>query len=325
VLELKEVIMPNQSQKIRVLIVDDCVMTRHFLGDALTDWGYDVVRCRSGEEAWQKLQGETGPVIVLLDWVMPGMSGVELCSRIRHEQLNLKCDYVYVMLVTARQGRDNLLEGMRAGADVYITKPIDLDVLHERVEAGRRIVMRMAGLPAEQSNHLPSASVPQYSSLLNRGDIVEILKQSLEHQWKLKSSLAVLMIALDDLRLLHDAGHGDDAEELLRTVITHLRDELSDGDAFGRYDNEHLLLVLPNRDSGQAMAMAERINSWVKNIELNRQVQGIRSIIGLTVSSYYDSVMADELIRLTQEGLRRAQATGEDKCFLHWSWSVTLR
>ncbi len=311
--------MPNTKQPIRVLVVDDCVMTRRLFWEALNLWGYEIVPCRDGEDAWEKLQHEEGPVMMLLDWVMPGISGIELCRRIRQK---LQRDYVYIVLATAKQGRENLLEGMRAGADAYLTKPIDLDELRERVEAGRRIVTRIAGLPETKPDSPPA---PIFGALLNRDDIVEILRLSLDEQWKQKASVAVMMIGLDDLPPVNEESPGNDTDQLFGIIVTHLREGLGAGYTFGRYGTDKLMLVFPNRDTGQAMTLAENINVWTRNFETERHPQGFRSKIGVTVSSYYDAVSADELIRLAEEGFRRAQTTGEERCFLHWSWSMTFR
>lgn len=121
----------------KVLIADDEPAFCNLLEETLTRWGYEVIVSRDGNEAWQALQGEDAPKLAILDWLMPGLDGVEICRRVRKE---VKEPYVYILLLTAQHRDEDIIIGMEAGADDYITKPLKTDELKVRLNAGRRII-----------------------------------------------------------------------------------------------------------------------------------------------------------------------------------------
>lgn len=121
----------------RALIAEDNATTRLLLESTLTEWGYDVTATSDGVEAWHELQRDKAPELILLDWKMPGMDGIEVCRRLR--QLP-DARTAHVILVTARGGKDDVVAGLEAGANDYITKPFEPSELRARLQAGARIV-----------------------------------------------------------------------------------------------------------------------------------------------------------------------------------------
>src|SRR5262249_7851261 len=129
----------------RVLIADDSIVSRHLLDATLRKWGYDVVVACDGVEAWNILQSPDAPKLVILDWVMPGLTGPEVCRQVRDrakdsEHLENKESYTYILLLTSKSLKEDLIEGMEAGADDYVTKLFDQHELKVRLRAGTRIL-----------------------------------------------------------------------------------------------------------------------------------------------------------------------------------------
>jgi len=122
---------------VSVLVADDDPVSHRLLEAMLGKWGFDVVTATDGLEAWDQLRRPDGPNIALLDWTMPGLDGVEVCKRVRALAL---VDPRYLILVTGRSARADVLEGLGAGADEYVTKPYDPQELQARMQTGRRIV-----------------------------------------------------------------------------------------------------------------------------------------------------------------------------------------
>ena len=121
----------------KVLIAEDEIVSRRLLESALPRWGYDVVTATDGEEAWALLQEPDAPAIMVLDWLMPRLDGVEICRRIRaHPQLSS----VYIILLTSRAAVEDVVQGLEAGANDYITKPFDATELRARMQVGVRVV-----------------------------------------------------------------------------------------------------------------------------------------------------------------------------------------
>lgn len=133
----------------KILIADDEPAFRHLLEDALGRWGYEVVSCRDGNEALQSLDGENAPQLAILDWMMPGLDGLEICRRIRKEK---RASYTYIILLTSQQRDEDLVAGMEAGADDYITKPLKTNELRVRLNAGKRLLELQNELAARASD-----------------------------------------------------------------------------------------------------------------------------------------------------------------------------
>lgn len=129
----------------KVLIADDDLVSRRLLQSYLQKWGYEVTIAMNGAEAWQLFE-QNEFQIVISDWMMPELDGTELIRRIR---ASTKPGYVYTILLTARSQKNDLVEGMEAGADDFVSKPFDGDELHVRVRAGERIVKLEQALAAQ--------------------------------------------------------------------------------------------------------------------------------------------------------------------------------
>jgi CheY-like chemotaxis protein len=121
----------------KVLIAEDDSVSRALLEGVLRDWGYGVVATADGLQAWHELTGPAAPRLAIVDWQMPGMDGLELCRRLRADHTT---ESTYVLLLTGKGGTDNVVQGLRGGANDYLTKPFDLDELSARLGVGRRVV-----------------------------------------------------------------------------------------------------------------------------------------------------------------------------------------
>jgi DNA-binding response OmpR family regulator len=129
----------------RILVAEDDATARHAIGALLAAWGYHVTSVSSGTEAWEALQRDDSPRLAILDWLMPGLDGPEVCRRVRRTP---GAESVYLILLTARAGQGDVVAGLQSGADDYITKPADPDELRARVQTGRRIVELQSRLAA---------------------------------------------------------------------------------------------------------------------------------------------------------------------------------
>ena len=121
----------------KILIAEDNLTTRRILETILIKWNYEVVSACDGNEAWEKLQEKDPPQLIILDWMMPGINGVEICRKLRQRDT---AEPMYIILLTARDDKNDIVEGLGAGADDYIAKPFDKDELRARIDVGRRVV-----------------------------------------------------------------------------------------------------------------------------------------------------------------------------------------
>ncbi|MDP9100467.1 MAG: response regulator [Verrucomicrobiota bacterium] len=140
------------GSKTTVLVAEDDLVSRELISTRLAKWGYNVVVTKDGIEAITILRGPSPPSLAILDWMMPGMDGLEICRRVREA-----AKVVYIILLTARGGKENVIEGLRAGADDYLIKPFDKDELHARIFVGLR-VMKLQETLGDRINQLEAAA-----------------------------------------------------------------------------------------------------------------------------------------------------------------------
>ncbi len=153
----------------RILIADDSIVSRHLLDATLRKWGYEVILASDGVEAWNEFQKDNAPSLAILDWVMPGLTGPEVCHLVRQRNRE---QYTYVLLLTSKTLKEDLIEGMESGADDYITKPFDHHELKARLRAGIRIVELQAELLAAREALREQATKDFLTRIWNRSSIL---------------------------------------------------------------------------------------------------------------------------------------------------------
>ena len=178
----------------RVLIAEDNDATRKMLETLLVKWGYEVSLARDGGQAWEILFSKDPPGMVLLDWMMPRMDGIELCKEIRAATSGVEASYI--ILLTARSERSDLIAGLEAGADDYVVKPFHADELKMRIQSGRRIlalqealgrrgkiqgVLEMAGAVCHELNQPLQAIMSDIYLAMLEMDKADPLYESMTH------------------------------------------------------------------------------------------------------------------------------------------------
>jgi phosphoserine phosphatase RsbU/P len=137
----------------RILVAEDQLVSRHLLVASLSKWGYEVSAAGDGTQAWEFLRAKDAPQLAILDWLMPGMDGIEICTRIRSTQRSTP---IYLILLTSRRGQQDKIHGLQSGADDYITKPFNREELRARVQVGIR-VLELQGALAQRVRELEDA------------------------------------------------------------------------------------------------------------------------------------------------------------------------
>jgi sigma-B regulation protein RsbU (phosphoserine phosphatase) len=137
----------------KILIAEDDPISRHFLLVKLSQWGHKTIETKDGIEAWQAFQQENPPQLAILDWMMPGIDGIDICRRVRASS---RLQSIYIILLTTRDAPKDIVEGLQAGADDYITKPFESQELQARIQVGARI-LRLQSELIEQVKNLNEA------------------------------------------------------------------------------------------------------------------------------------------------------------------------
>ena len=191
----------ESGKLVKILIADDSIVSRHLLEATLRKWGYEVTVACDGAEALQILEREDAPALIILDWMMPGMTGLEVCQTIRARGTE---PYIYILLLTSKSQKEDLIEGMDAGADDYITKPFDQNELQVRLRAGTRLVDLQAQLLKAREALREQATRDSLTRLWNRSSILEALTRELARSERESSPLGVVIVDLDHFKYIND-------------------------------------------------------------------------------------------------------------------------
>jgi diguanylate cyclase (GGDEF)-like protein len=295
---------------LKILIAEDDPVSRRLLEATLRKWGYYVNACIDGEAAWQMLQQPDAPSLAILDWMMPGMDGIEVCRAVRQR---VEAPYVYVILLTAKHQKTDVIMGLEAGADDYIIKPFDTNELRMRLRAGQRILDLQEELIFAREELREQATHDSLTRLWNRAAIYEILQRELERASRTGAPLSILLADVDHFKRVNDSyGHlaGDAVlREIARRMLTALRPY----DGIGRYGGEEFLLVLPDCDSAGAVALAERLRVAI-GCEAVVLAEGVIPVtLSLGVATYEGPAEAKSFIAAADGALYRAKNTGRNR------------
>jgi len=268
----------------KVLIADDDAVARHKLETYLLDWNYEVVAASEGKEAWRALQEEDAPRLAILDWMMPGMDGVQICEEVK----KLKGEpYIYVLLLTVRDRKEDVVRGLDAGADDYLTKPYDAQELKARLRTGRRILALQAALLSARDALKAQVTLDPLTGLWNRAATLAALKRELSRAEDQNTSLSVFMADLDHFHRINEIhGHlaGDTA---LRLIAQKMQAVHRPYDTVGRYGGEEFVVILPGCDRSETEKQAERLRASVSDEELDLSEGMIR--LSLSVGAVHVS------------------------------------
>ena len=296
----------------KILIAEDDLTSRLILENMLTKWGFEVVSATNGTDAWAKLQEEDAPRLLILDWMMPGIEGIEICRRLR-ENSKSEDQYTYVTLLTAKESKENIVTGMEAGADDYITKPFDMHELRVRVRAGERIVQLQSELlKAKKELEIQSRTDP-LTGVLNRRAILSQIGSELSRAKRQNSQISISILDLDHFKSINDTFGHLAGDAVLREGMHRVKLAVREYDSVGRFGGEEFIVVLPGANTTDAFSVAERIR-----IRINEKAADVDgTIISFTVSQGLatcngDATM-DEMIALADEALYRAKENGRDR------------
>ena len=252
--------LDNSERNMQILIADDSIVSRHLLEATLGKWGYEVAVACDGLEAWNLLQRKDAPRIAILDWVMPGLSGPEVCKRLRERDAD-QADYTYILLLTSKVEREDFLEGMESGADDYLTKPFDQPELKVRLRAGNRIVALQRELVEAREKLRDQATRDSLTGLWNRPSVLDAFERELARAQRDQTPVGVVMADLDRFKSVNDTfGHlaGDAMlKEFARRMLACVRPY----DTIGRYGGEEFLIVLSNCEDLCTENQAERMRN----------------------------------------------------------------
>jgi two-component system cell cycle response regulator len=300
-------------RRMRALVVDDSAVYRKLIGDHLRSWGFEVILAECGAAAATILEQSDAPKLVLLDWVLPDLDGIEVCRRIR--QVASSGTYTYVILLTSKDGRQNLLDAMEAGVDDYLVKPIDGMELKARLQVGKRILDLQEELISARESMRHAATHDNLTGLLNRGEIVANLQRELERARRERRPVGVILGDVDHFKNVNDTlGHlfGDEA---LRELGRRLRSQLRVYDSVGRYGGEEFLMILPSCDLPNTLLRADELREIVAKtpVVCDGVERAVTMSMGVAVSNPDGNNEMEALLNHADAGLYAAKGNGRNR------------
>jgi two-component system, cell cycle response regulator len=302
----------NKSDN-RILLVEDSPVYQRLISGHLRRWGFEVIALTDGLQAWTLLQQAHSPKLALMDWVMPKMDGTEVCRKLRER--NACESYVYTILLTAKDNREDLLKAMDAGVDDYLVKPFDELELKAKLMVGKRILALQEELISAREAMRHSATHDSLTGMMNRKAVMDALRKELARSKREGSSVAVVLVDVDHFKAVNDElGHlfGDEA---LKEVAHRLHSDLRSYDSVGRYGGEEFLLVLPGCDLSGALLRAEQIRAALSAspMRISAKERLVTVSMGVAVSKGSGEGEVERLLTESDVALYEAKKKGRNR------------
>jgi len=296
----------------QILVAEDEVTFRHLLKTLLGKWGFDVVLASDGLEAWEILQREDHPRLVILDWMMPKRDGIEICRELRQRKSD---HYTYLLLLTSRDQKQDMVEAFEAGADDYLAKPCDPHELRARIHAGERIVELQDRLIRAQEALREEATHDPLTGLLNRRACLDALVAELHRGSRIRKPVSIAMADIDHFKNINDA-HGHLAgDAVLREVARRMQKSLRAYDVIGRFGGEEFLLVFPGCRLEEGTKLANRICRVISSESVSVKSKSLQVTLSLGVAATVEPAPGDVegLLGSADDALYRAKESGRNR------------
>jgi diguanylate cyclase (GGDEF)-like protein len=307
--------IPTPDAKKRVLIAEDDPISRRLLEVLLVKWGFEVELAATGLEALQLLERIDAPRLAVLDWMMPGMEGTQVCRKLRELKDR---PYVYVLLLSGRTQKEDLLQGLDSGADDYLTKPFDSQELRARLHVGRRILDLQDKLISTGEELLFRATHDNLTGISNRGVILDGLRRERARQERGGEAFAIVLADIDHFKYVNDTYGHLAGDAVLKEIASRMVNFIRPYDLVGRYGGEEFLILAPSSDGLGAITLAERIRNAIeeKPVSFDGRIISVTASFGIAVSTPRQRLDAQQMIRVADEALYKAKANGRNRCDL---------
>jgi two-component system cell cycle response regulator len=295
----------------RILVAEDDAISRTLLERTLQRAGYEVISVDDGAKAIAELIKQDAPRLALLDWIMPEKDGVEVCREVRRRKEQA---YRYLILLSSRESKGDIVAGLESGADDYLTKPFDVDELKARLRTGHRILELEDHLVEAREGMRFQATHDRLTSLWNRGVIVELMSHEIMRSRRERSCTAVMMCDIDNFKSVNDLHGHAVGDEVLQEVARRLHHSVRSYDMVGRYGGEEFLVALNKCNPGSALSRAENLRAIIggRPMQTANKPVTVTLSIGLALSTEFTECTVEELMHQADMALYAAKAAGRN-------------
>ena len=298
----------------KILLAEDDHVSSLMMQRTLQRFGYEVVVARDGRQAVDILSAPGGPRLALVDWMMPELDGVGLCREIRSR--NAEDAYIYILLLTSKQNSEDIVAGLEAGADDYITKPCQNAELRARLHTGRRILSLEENLVQAREEMRHRATYDGLTEIWNRASILSLATSEVLRYARRQSPLSLLLCDVDHFKRINDTyGHlvGD---RVLQEIAIRMRSAIRAYDALGRYGGEEFLILLKDCEESALESRAEGIRSAISSTPIQageHQISVSISIGAATCEDFDCGVPIEKILARVDAALYRAKHEGRNR------------
>lgn len=295
----------------RILIADDELMSRRLLEKTMQRAGYQVTAVENGRLAANELCKPEGPKLALLDWIMPELDGPGVCREVRKRKDQ---SYVYMILLTSKEKKEDVVAGLESGADDYLTKPFDPEELKARLRTGMRILDLENRLIEAREEMRFQATHDALTSLWSRGVIMELLGRELTRARRENKCTAILLGDIDHFKNINDTYGHLAGDEVLKETARRLVSSVRSYDFVGRFGGEEFLVTLNSCDPAFGLARAEKIRQTIceRPVETSAGRVSISMSFGLLLSQEWGYLSVVELLHEVDTALYIAKAAGRN-------------
>jgi diguanylate cyclase (GGDEF)-like protein len=295
---------------VKILVADDDLTTRLVLTGVLRKWGHEVVAAVDGTEAWETMQRVDAPMLAILDWMMPGLSGVEVCGRVR----SLQSDQPpYLILLTSKGGKADIVAGLEAGADDYLAKPFDPDELRARVNVGRRIIDLEARLLEARDALAHEATHDHLTGAFNRRAFVGYLTRAISEERRHHDGLALGICDVDEFKKINDTHGHQVGDQVLVGLVGILSGSLRAHDVLGRHGGDEFVVLAGHLGDADLGAFFERLRAAVAGHPILTKAGEVSITLSFGVSGWTDDQTEDGLLAAADAALYRAKGAGRNR------------
>jgi len=306
------------NKNINILIVEDSYTQALRLQIILEEQGYQIALARNGVEGLNLLQEDFFP-IVITDWIMPEMDGFEFCQAVRSQEFP---GYVYIILLTTKDSRHDIIAGLEAGADDYLIKPVDKAELAARLNTARRIIELEYSLRKRNEEIARMSVTDPLTKAYNRRYLNDHLSAEIKRAFRYDHPLSIIICDIDHFKRVNDTYGHQAGDRVLEEFARCIRGLVREADWIVRYGGEEFLIVLPETDLDNAHKAAERYRVSVSETPIPTGTTEIRITASFGVASCLPSCEKREnecsmeaLIESADQCLYRAKNEGRNKSF----------
>jgi diguanylate cyclase (GGDEF)-like protein len=294
----------------RVLLAEDDAVTRRIVFHMLQQWDYEIVLSKDGAEAWEILQQKRPPELVILDWDMPGLDGIELCRRLRDKSREY---YHYILMITSRADGEDNVHARESGADDYLAKPFQEADLKARLSVAGRIVALQNALIQSREKHRERAMKDGMTGLWNRTAFLDMTQSELDRAARSHGRTGLLLLDLDHFKTVNDTYGHLAGDIVLEETARRLKQAVRSYDFVGRYGGEEFAIALPGCDGRQLRKRAEGIRRAIARepFRVGKIEISITISIGAVVASARTRSLQD-VLAAADAALYKAKQAGRD-------------